>query len=83
MDPTDIELIDWVDHTEFSGWHTADEYHNMPMLCRTVGWVLLENDLCITLVNTGPQDEEQDLYIGAITIVKSSITKRTKISGQF
>lgn len=79
MSPEDIELIDWIDHKTYDGWYGADEFSNVPAMIRSIGWVLVENDDCLTLIQSGSSD---DVYNNAITIVKSCITSRKKLNGE-
>lgn len=79
MNIEDIEIITWFDHNgSDGGWYAVSGFANSPSVIRSVGWVILENDDCVTIVQSGNINEEIDLYNGAITIVKGAIIERWK-----
>lgn len=47
-----LVIIDWYDSHSNRGWHTLDEIREecVPLLCRSVGWLIHENKEHIVIV---------------------------------
>ena len=76
-------MVDWVDSASFRGfWNTVEDHYSEPRatFCRTVGWVVVENDEYLTLgSSTSSQDPKREMVnsvAGSITIPKCAIKKR-------
>ena len=67
-------LIIWLDSHCVAGWHT-DEPATAPLTCRSVGWVIDENETAVVLA---PHITEEPLpqRLGEITIPKVAIVAR-------
>jgi hypothetical protein len=77
-----LELIDWIDAHGSDGWHSMkriEEFcYGLP--CRTVGWVVAENEEALTLTSsysTSKSATSPDSGSGYFTVPKKMITKRT------
>ncbi len=82
VDPQYIEVIDWLDHcsTPNNLWTPVTGYNNRPQGCRSVGWVVKEDAIALTIVSSGPLSKKDDPdYCGDLTILKAAITRRKKI----
>jgi hypothetical protein len=75
-----LELVEWLDTHASRRWQDLDEVREaaVPLKCRSVGWVFVENEQVIVLVphfaGVG-----QDILVqasGDLTIPKAVITKR-------
>lgn len=74
----DVKMIyvEWVDSSHSSGWVAAEDAIKLAgdFKCRTVGFLLVETDEHLTVVQTHTEDVKQ--VDGVMTIPKVAITKR-------
>jgi hypothetical protein len=73
-------LIEWVDSHSGRGWHSLEDLERAaePLLCRSVGWLALENDKCMVIVPHVSSEKNGNTalqYGGDITIPKKAIIK--------
>lgn len=73
-----IEYVEWIDpHSCDEGtWMEIKDVKKTLAKCRSVGWVILEDEDSITLAN---HLSNNDMVDGLLTIPKSLITKRKSI----
>lgn len=73
-----LVYVEWLDHVSFteSTWRDEDEYKDLnPATCKSVGWILREDDKMMVLVqNIHQSDEFEDKYCGEMGILKGCIT---------
>lgn len=73
--------IEWLDHVGYTGrvWFKSEDIDNKPMRLSSIGFIVKEDDKCITLAGT--DDAENDTVFGQVhTIMKNSILKKKRIS---
>lgn len=72
--------ISWYDHcSSRASWSTEDTLKSAkPLVVDTVGWLIAENKKCVTLASS--VNIEDDNYGGDMTIVKSCIIKKKRLS---
>lgn len=79
------EIIDWIDSASGAGWRMLKEARgDRPMWCRSVGWVIAEDETFVTLVSSvGGSQGNAEPHQGNcdITIPKFAITKRSRLDG--
>jgi hypothetical protein len=64
-------MIDWWDHTGDSSWFAIEDIEQeQPVLCRTVGYLVAENEEVYKLVDTITNDKG---YGGLSIILKSCV----------
>jgi hypothetical protein len=74
--------IDWLDHRSVGDdWEAVGTVAAMrPLLVHSVGWLLFEDENCVTLVPTWYAIAgEEDTTHGSICIVKQCIVTREKL----
>ena len=76
-----IEMVEWVDSTGFSGWHKIEDVRVLAALnCRSIGFVVHENDHSVYLSGSLDGQEGTSLRVmDALAIPKVSITSRRQI----
>ena len=75
----EIVYIEWIDSCRTEGWCTHREIENVgaPMECRTVGFLVREDDRSIVLaLSAAHGDHVGSPYCSLMTIPKKSITLR-------
>ena len=80
-----LVLIEWVDSHSGRGWRTMDEVKEAaePLLCRSVGWLAVDNEDCKVLVPhiAGERNGEimlqgsGDMTIPAVAIEKVAVLR--------
>lgn len=76
----EIVYVEWIDSTRTEGWCTHREIENActPMDCRTVGFLVREDDKAIVLaLNAAHGEHVGSPYGSLMTIPKLAITLRT------
>ena len=70
----ELYFIEWIDSSASNaGWQPKAFFATKPsLLCRSVGYLVAQDDECITLCQTGAQGS----YIGDIAIPKAAIKKK-------
>ena len=68
-----LVLIEWLDSHYVSGWH-SDEPNAEPLLCRSVGWLLHDDEKAKTIA-AHVTDEETPQRSGEITIPSVSVVR--------
>jgi hypothetical protein len=71
-----IERIEWVDSATYTGWHDSTSKIYSPMECATCGYVVFENDTCVSLALTAGEDGQ---VADVMTIPKVCITSRVQL----
>ena len=79
-----LEVVEWVDSRQpVSEWQFVRSVEEMPVVkCRSVGWVIGENDDVLTLApNMGDIDDEDgdEQVSGVIRIPMKSVTNREQM----
>lgn len=79
MSKRKLLYIEWMDAKSEGekGWKGMADLEGNPMLCFSIGWVLHENALAITLASSLTDDGED--YDGDVTIPKSWILNSREI----
>ena len=75
-----LVLIEWVDSHSGNGWRPLDELADAarPVMCRSVGWLVAEQNGTVVLVPHISGDETVRRYgTGDIAIPTKAIVKRT------
>ncbi len=44
-----LEYIEWVDHHATGGWTEEGDLDHAPTLCKSIGWLLKEDNKAVTL----------------------------------
>lgn len=79
MRPTRIE-VDWLDHHERHGQGAALSKNELkPMVWRTRGYLVGENDELIEVVRDIPLDKDVNEYGASMRILKCCILKRSDV----
>lgn len=60
-------MVDWLDHTADASWSENIDEHN-PELCRSVGWLIKEDDDTLKIANAISKDSG----LGGIQVVLKS-----------
>ena len=76
-----IELIEWIDSTGFTGWNKMEDVRGLKALhCRSIGYVLHENDEALYISGSLDGQEGTSLRVmDALAIPKVAITSRRVI----
>ena len=69
-------LIEWRDHSGEAGWVELKDLEEPPILCRTIGFKIAENETSIHLMSTITNDQGQG---GNNEILKSCIVSEKVI----
>lgn len=73
---TPIEIVYWLDSCSVDAWEQADTRRN-PSSCRTVGYVVYEDEYCISLASSLALHDGQGVDCClTMTIPKVAITDR-------
>ncbi len=80
-----LVLVEWLDSHAGRGWLDIEHIEQAaePLLCRSVGWLLVENDECAVLVAhlSGQRGHEEPFQgRGDLTIPKQAIVKMTPLN---
>jgi len=76
----ELEIIEFVDTTSHDDWATRKEAEKDDALtCKAVGWLFKEDKTKILLAALTADCARPEALACRITIVKSTITKRTKL----
>lgn len=74
-----IVYVEWLDSMGEGGWitlRTAVERQDEPMLCRTVGWLVMEGEQSLIVTHTYREDEQAgDDVMGCLAIPWCAITR--------
>ena len=71
--------VEWRDHAADATWQSANSVDNTWLLCRSIGWLLIESRDCVTLI--GAICDANDTIGSTQTILKKDITKREVLYG--
>lgn len=74
--PTELVVVDWMDHWSRSRWSEPEEIPRGGMRCRTVGWLLREDDEVVQRYANASDNNTCDIVM---TILKSTITSRVTL----
>lgn len=74
-----IEIVDWVDSCSVDAWEQAD-IKRKPSMCRTVGFVVFEDEDCLSLASSMAYHDGQpaDCCL-TMTIPKTAIRERATL----
>lgn len=77
-----VEIVDWIDASSVDAWEPADTKRK-PSECQTAGFVVYEDDDCISLASSFAFHEGQpaDCCL-TMTIPKSAITGRSSLEAK-
>lgn len=76
MSSKNIEVIEWIDSGGHDGWNRPSKEAD-PLLCISIGVVVLESKTGINVVSTWQDNEWQ--YHSELTIPKVAVRERTVI----
>jgi hypothetical protein len=72
-----LVLIEWQDSASFDSWTAIDTLRKLlPSGCKTVGFLLEEDETYVTLVGSYASNSHNDSACGAMCIPKQCITAR-------
>ena len=67
-----LVVIEWYDHSGDAGWIELKDLENPPILAKTVGWLIKEDDLRYHVMNTLTNDNGQG---GNSEILKGAVVR--------
>lgn len=57
-------LITWYDIVEKSSWSSDEDAQNMPpATCKTIGWFVNDDDICIRLTASVADDGDKSIFV--------------------
>lgn len=68
-----VEWIDWIDSSGYASWRETDEFENPKLSIRSVGMIVAEDDVSVTLALNA---SELGSVSHATTIPKVAIVRR-------
>ena len=68
--------VEWVDSAGTSGWSNKEELHTHALKCRSVGWLIEENDECLIICLNHAIPPVNREYGEVVTIPKVAVTKK-------
>lgn len=74
-----VVYLEWIDSATQHGWLSREGFDLSPGRCKTVGFLVDENDEVIALALNGATDENTLPFGEIIVIPKVCITKRVKV----
>lgn len=76
-----LYYIEWIDSTTHSGWRNIDSIGNEELTCKSIGWIVNENDESITLSSSVDSliDEKIQHCVDAMTIPRIAIVLMQEI----
>jgi hypothetical protein len=82
MKKNKLVLIEWLDSHSGRGWQTIDQLESTakPLYCRSVGWIVSENEDCMVIVpHIGGEKQGEIMFQGCgdLTIPTKAILKIT------
>lgn len=74
-----LVYLEWEDHSGYvsTGWMETDEIDNVPVIIKTVGFIVKEDDKCISFASCIDMGSGYTKRIG--TVLKNCIIKRKVI----
>lgn len=77
-----VEIVDWIDASSVDAWEPANAPRK-PQKCRTVGFVVHEDEDCIALASSlAFHDDYADDCCLTMTIPKTAITGRSSLEAR-
>lgn len=83
---TRIQLVDWLDSSAESGWRplgqataALEEEHGGLVPCRTIGWLLGENDAVVQLASSLGHEHGNETVADTAIIPKAMIVRRIDV----
>lgn len=74
-------LVEWQDSASFDSWTSIDTLHKLkPSGCRTVGFLLSEDEDYLTLIGSHAANSHNDSASGAMCIPKCCITAQHEMT---
>jgi hypothetical protein len=67
--------VEWEDHHSFAGWSNETNVKTEPLICSSIGWLVDENKMGITLAGSYSVEE----YGSTTYLLKKCIVKRVVI----
>lgn len=76
-----LVYVEWIDAVSAARWCPVDELTADPSPCRTVGWIVKENDqaLCLAQTMSGETSETDESVLGRLVIPKAWIGRRVEL----
>ena len=73
MSKHDLVIVEWLDHHTSNSWQEVAEIDHEPALVRTVGWLLRDDEVGVTVCNT-ISDDQMNIN-GAFFLMRSCVRK--------
>ena len=74
-------IVEWLDHSEGSGWRTIEEIKGETVSVFTVGWLLTETDTVMVLAPSyNVENGRESQVFGEVSILKSAIVSTQSIA---
>lgn len=72
MEPMDLIWIQWMDSASADGWHREEDLEREPLVCESVGWLVLENDKMRVLAGSISDSDQFAvlMYIPNVSVLK-------------
>ena len=74
-----LMMIEWIDSHSGSGWQSMETVKNELLYCRSVGWLVSENDKSILIASSISGEKNGDIKLcvgGDVCIPKKAIIKK-------